>query len=234
MNVYHSENHDTLDEAVWRRYWIAAGTTIECFGKRVRLRERDIAVNCWLMSLVQARQCERRTGKQPLTLLQHRHTLCEMTNHQPPPIAGLMVLLHRESDGPQELVQLAVWALGRCAGAIGISAVASLINDIRPAVRKEVARALRRMGGWAELRVMAAQDADIRVRRLALAAEPTPFADRLGRFVDDQVQRRATTEPPKTSRMRFWLNTRLERHPPKSISLIRRLLRRIRRLVHGT
>ncbi len=221
------------DEKVWRQYWHAVGRQINCFGKRIRLRRHDIAANSWLMSLVQSRQRERDTGKPPLALLHHRHALRDIVNHQPPPVAGLMAILHLVSDGPQELIQLAVWMLGRCAGMVGISAVASLINDDRPAVRKEVARALRRMGGWAELRVMAARDADARVRRLAIAAEPTPFADRLGRFVDDQVQRRTTTEPPKTSRMKFWLNTPLERHPPKSISLIRRLLQRIRRLVHG-
>jgi len=70
----------------------------------------------------------------------------------------------------------------RCGGTLGIRSVAAFAEHPDEQTRKEVARALRRLGAWVELREMAESDESERVRRMATPTIARPFEGRLTDF----------------------------------------------------
>ncbi|MGN6547081.1 MAG: HEAT repeat domain-containing protein, partial [Aureliella sp.] len=143
---------------------------------------------------------------------------------------GVLSLVIERTPSPRMRV-LAIWLRGRCGGYIGTSVLANYIASPDFQTRKETARALRRMSGWALLAQMAASDSDARIRRLATPAPVKPYRDRLAQF-SSNVQ----PVPTSPERRNFWKVPSLrvgEGKPPKSSAAIRRLLERIHRLVTG-
>ncbi len=63
---------------------------------------------------------------------------------------------------------------------------------------------------------------------------PAPFETRLARFLHCDQDALARAKPERPSQMKFWCMVRLDRrYAPKPAWLIRRILLRIHRLVHG-
>lgn len=126
---------------------------------------------------------------------------------------------------------VAIWLLGRINNLHTIRVMEQCACDPTPAVRKEVAKALRRMRAWRQLRRLA-DDVVPSVRRIAASAEApaTSFQQRMERFIRDDV---AVRPVPGTAQKLAVLVDRLEGRPPKSAAFIRQILKRIRWLVHG-
>jgi hypothetical protein len=111
--------------------------------------------------------------------------------------------------------------------------VAALSHDRDVRIRKEVAKTLRRLGAWAELREIASREDDPVVRRFAESAEAPPrsFSERMIRFLDDVevVEHPDETDPGAKS---LCVNTTIgDGTPPKSRWYIRLILEHIRWLV---
>lgn len=136
-----------------------------------------------------------------------------------------------ESAGDPVLRLLAIWLRGRCRGSLGTSSLALFATHPDDKIRKEVARALRRMGAWVQLREMADNDTSERIRRMATAEPLRPYRDRLAEFSGHF----AHFEVPSVSFPLFVspeVDVRQGR-PPKPGWVIRVILERIHRLITG-
>lgn len=135
---------------------------------------------------------------------------------------------------PSDMVPVCVWLWGKCADRFRLFGLSCFCHSSSPQVRRHVAKTLRRVEAWALLDEMAAVYPDD-ARILWYATAPTThrsFAKRLKKFtanVDDSHADEVFTP----SRMPFWACEHTwERTPPKSLDLIRRILRRIQHWVH--
>lgn len=121
---------------------------------------------------------------------------------------------------------IAIWLLGRIRNRSVVSVLASFQHDPSPSVRKEVAKALRRMGAWALLRELR-NDSHPVVKRIATERSATPFQQRLFRYLHDDVRQSAVS----TDRQKMNFSTRHQPFsgcPPKTGWYIRQVLTRIR------
>jgi hypothetical protein len=143
--------------------------------------------------------------------------------------APLSLVVAYASDS--RLRVLAIWLRGRLGGIAGTSTLAAFCSHPHDQVRKEVARALKRMGAWSAVRNMAESDPNPRIRQLAAAQPVTPYDERLNNFarhiprLDSQAVKRHLFIAPE-------VDIRLT-CPAKSPSIIRMILERIHRLVSG-
>jgi len=135
---------------------------------------------------------------------------------------------------PSEMIPICVWLIGRCGKRFWHYDLDSFSRDPSPIVRKHVAKALRRLEASPLLEEMASRyPEDKRIQFFANSGPVVqrPFADRLSRFiksVDDSYAEEAVTP----SRMSFWARDKTwDYTPPKSVLLIRRMLRRIQHWV---
>lgn len=138
-------------------------------------------------------------------------------------------VIERTSD--PGLRTLAIWLRGRCRGKVGISGINAFRDDVRFQTRKEVARALQRMGAWSELREMAATETDPRIKRVATVQPPKPYATRLAnltRHLSKRIGRRSPRELFVSPEVDFEHG-----RPPKSVQLIRMILKRIHTVLAG-
>jgi hypothetical protein len=137
------------------------------------------------------------------------------------------------ADCPEYMIPLGVWLWGKCADRFRLYGLSAFCHDPSPQVRRHVAKALRRLEAWSLLREMAATYPDD-TRIQWFANVPTmhhSFAERLKNFTSN-VDKSHADEVATPSRMPFWaLERDWERTPPKSLDLIRRMLRRIRHWV---
>jgi hypothetical protein len=137
------------------------------------------------------------------------------------------------ADCPAEMIPVGVWLWARCADRFRLYGLSAFCNDRSPLVRRHVAKALRRLEAWALLDEMAAAyPDDARIQWFAHAhTTRRTFSERLANFsrnVDDSHADEVSTP----SRMPFWaLERSWEYTAPKSVALIRRMLRRIRHWV---
>jgi hypothetical protein len=135
---------------------------------------------------------------------------------------------------PSEMVPVCVWLWGKCVDRFRLYGLSRFCHSSSQQVRRHVAKTLRRVEAWALLDEMAvAYPDDTRIRWYATA--PTthrPFTKRLKKFtanVDDSH----ADEVHTPSQMPYWTSEETwERTPPKSLDLIRRILRRIQHWVH--
>lgn len=74
---------------------------------------------------------------------------------------GILSLTVERTPDPK-LRLLAIWLRGRCGGTLGTSILADYVTHLDPQTRKEVARALKRMSAWVQLRQLADTDRSIR------------------------------------------------------------------------
>jgi hypothetical protein len=138
-------------------------------------------------------------------------------------------------DCPDRMTPIAVWMLGRCATRVQHFDLLEFASDASPPTRRHAARALRRVEAWEKVTRLA--DAAPDDRRLAWYAHaPTTkrvFAARLQNFAE-HLDRAHAAEASGPSRMSLWFaDLDWVRRPPKSVAVIRQILQRIRRWVHG-
>lgn len=196
-------------------------------GRRYRRAKRDNAAVGRLQSMITLRDSALEHGEVPQRLVQFRGDFRAIVYWRP--ITGLVECLKSER---RELQRLALWLIGRCGKNRGASAVAVFRRHEDPLLRREAARALRRLGGWPALQTMALHDPDPRVRLLATCAPPPEFTARFSRFT--QTVREVT--PALGHKARMPLFVRFSIGPGKAAKTreaIRRLLEHIRYLVHG-
>lgn len=146
----------------------------------------------------------------------------------------LISVIHNSRDPQIRL--LAIWLRGRMGGIDGTSTIAWFGNHFPGGsgdfqTRKEVARALGRMGAWRELREMAKWDSHPRIRQMASLEPARSYQERLATFASHAEH----LEAPAVKRRLFVakdVDTRWGR-PAKPIEVIRAILERIHRLVMG-
>ena len=158
-------------------------------------------------------------------LLRRRHLIREI--EQISPRAPLTLVIDRTGD--ERLRVLAIWLRGRCGGTLGVSAVAHFSTSSSRVLRKEVARCLKRLSAWADLRKMAETDAAPQIRRLATQWPSQPYASRLA-----TSSRHFSRRLVRFRRSQLFMSPDLDLtqgHPPKHRQLIREILQRIRQLV---
>lgn len=142
------------------------------------------------------------------------------------PIRGLVWCSIYRDDPTRNI---AIWLLGQIRNRSVMSVVASFQGDESDSVRKDVAKALRRMGAWKQLREMA-NDPDPAVKRIATERASKPFHQRLDWYLHDDVRPFAVSTRPQ--QVNFALkHQQFSGCPPKSGFYIRQVLMRIRFLV---
>jgi len=145
---------------------------------------------------------------------------------------GVIQLYMREC--PAEMRPVCVWLIGRNVHRSRLFGLARLADDPSPQIRWHVAKALRRARAWPALAQMAArypEDARFKWMSIPHVEGRRSFVDRLSSYksrLDDSHADGVVTP----SRMPFWaLERTWEYSPPKSVHVIRRMLRRIRHWV---
>lgn len=145
------------------------------------------------------------------------------------PRAALTLVIDRTDNRRQR--RLAIWLRGRCGGTLGASTVARFSTSSDRALRKEVTRCLKRLSAWAEIRGIAANDPDSRIRKMATPSPPKPCAARIARFSRNISRHRIVPRERQ-----FFVSPNLDvtrGRPPKPRWLIRHVLERIQRVVTG-
>lgn len=167
--------------------------------------------------------CRTRTdGKWPFQLRNHFRRIKSIgATHV------LALVVDRTKD--RTLRILAIWLRGRAGGTRGTSVVARFSVDPDTQTRKEVARALKRMAAWSQLRKMEADDPSPRVRQMASCRPAQSYEARLAKLTQD-LSRLEVTPVEQKLVVSPELDLRNGR-PPKSSSFMRMILDRIRRLV---
>ncbi len=143
---------------------------------------------------------------------------------------SLLCLVAERTDD-QAVRVLAIWLRGRCGGSLGTASLARFATHPDRQTRKETARALKRMGAWAPLRVMAESDTSERVRRMATSEPPKNYRERLASF-----SRGIPRIGPASANFPLFVSPELifgQARPPKPASAIRSVLERIHRLIAG-
>ncbi len=127
-------------------------------------------------------------------------------------------------------LRIVIWLRGRCKGSLGTKEIAKHLNSPDFKIRKEIARALQRMHGWAELRYLNENDPSQRIRNMAIQARIQSFDSRSNSFFERSVTAKKVspqiliTHVNKSVDLKFGL-------PPKNPSMIRSALERIMRVV---
>jgi hypothetical protein len=134
---------------------------------------------------------------------------------------------------PLEMLPICIWLVGRCADRFRLYGIAQYRHHPWPRVRIHVAKALRRSEAWTLLGDMASRyPDDARIQWYAHAANAhRPFTERLSKFTKG-IDNSHAAEVVTPSRMPYWaIEKSWEYSPPKSVDMIRRMLRRIRHWV---
>jgi hypothetical protein len=165
---------------------------------------------------------------EPTWLLRHRHTLRQIE------ASGRVGSIKQNLNAcPPEMVPLCMWLIGRLADRFRHWGLDRAWDHPSAQVRWHVAKALHRVGAWHTLDKMARREPqDQRLQWLVLTpGRRRPFSARLQAYkldVDDSHAGEVVTP----SRMPYWARDReWEYTPPKSMELIRRMLRRIQHWV---
>jgi len=156
-----------------------------------------------------------------IRLLSYCGDFCWVIHRQPMPLLGYIV----EKTDSAHIRRLAIWLLGRCRSTIATESVAAWAEDSDPKMRREVARALRRMQGWSELRKTAETEQDPAIRRMATQQAPKNYSVRLQAFMGNVAVR-----PVPTSRQPLIITEHCDLaagRPAKPPWVIRYLLERI-------
>ena len=148
---------------------------------------------------------------------------------------AILILAIQQTPFPQ-VIRIAIWLRGRCGGKSGISTVVRFRDARHYGIRKEVARALKRMGAWSELREMARLEIDPRLKRISTAQAPKPFGFRLKTFSRNVTWTTTRNDRTEVRQREVFVSSEVDfrqGRPPKSIGLIRAILKRIHQLVSG-
>jgi hypothetical protein len=131
------------------------------------------------------------------------------------PVQGLMWMLLNGEEAAKPVV---IWLLGRCPFSLSHLEIRFYLGDPNRTMRRQALKALRRLGPFADPH----------------AQPKVEFSTRLTRFLAEVALLPEETHPGH--RMRFWSLVPLPITSwirPKSAALIREILERIHRLVHG-
>ncbi len=142
---------------------------------------------------------------------------------------ALLVYVAEQATNPA-VRRIAVWLRGRCRGNLGAATLAQLWQTDDVGVRKEITRALKRMGAWDYLRVIETADPNPRIRRIAQPPTRRAFSVRLARFLTRIGRHEAGLPAP------LLVSENCEPgagRPAKSGLFIRRILEHIRWLVRA-
>jgi hypothetical protein len=203
---------------------------MECFADWL-----SASVDVRTMVLLRSIDSERRrlaaqgNAKRPTWLIPFRHELRWAIQ-----LGSLPTVKRYARDGPAEMLPLALWLWGHCADRFRLYGLQHYSRDPSPQTRKQVAKALRRVEAWTLLTDMArVYPDDEKLQWFASASiSRRPFRERLSSYVQsvDDSHAAAVATP---SRMPFWAleESSWDYTPPKSVQLIRRMLRRIRHWV---
>jgi len=138
-------------------------------------------------------------------------------------------------SGDPRLRAIIIMLLGKCASRRNLRGVERHGQSPNPSVRKQVAKALRRLEAEGELQRMAsAWPADEWVQRFARQRSVVEFSERLSRFVSHNVDASQSAGGDGDSPMAYWArDRRWYLSPPKGAWYIRRILQRIHRWVRS-
>ena len=157
--------------------WLRRWNVVQLANKKYSLYSTDQAVTRFLRRLALLRHMRTHQGK-ALHLTAFLSDFRRILRDRP--VAGLLWCL---IYGPPETQRMAVWLLGRCGDHGAVPALLRLGRHPQPLVRKEVARALRRLKAWAELRTMAEHETESLVLRFTEQPIARPFERRLATFL---------------------------------------------------
>jgi hypothetical protein len=188
--------------------------------------EDSVAI-LWLKQLVQARQAAVAVGATPPRLVKFIQEFRWIVWRDL--LRPLLWCLNRDEV---ELRALAINLVGRMDLRSPGRILTRFKSDPHPAVRKEVARALRRKAAFADLHGMS-QDSNLRVRGIAtsLLTRRHEYSERLSRFASHSRHEYGRRE--SVGMVMFLREPVSSGTPPKSRSVIRRILQHIRELVRS-
>ena len=194
------------------------------FGRRYRVGASGVRA---LKLLVEAYDCFRHSSvsNRPFAA---RHLIKKIRRID---AKSTLCLVIGTTDNPTIRI-LAVWMRGHCGGTIGSQVLSQFCNDEDARLRREVARALKRMSAWDALGKMA-QDCDPRVARMAISKTPKPFAIKFERFSNSVS---SIDHQTSTGHLTLGTGVSLDHNqgkPPKSATAIRAILMRIKNLLSG-
>ncbi len=204
--------------------------TADRFERRGRgwIVDREDTANGRLVCRIAKRWWQARaSGQSPVQLVTFRRQFRRITKRGN--IAGLFVFIDHEDA---ETIRLGIWLMGRTNSCAAIPEIARFADRQNVRIRREAARALRRLGGWAELRAMAHCDFDPRVIRLATSLPARPLDERLRRVTRSIHSAAKSTGDLRPAELFVELPVGPGR-APKPTSLIRAILERIRLAVRG-
>jgi hypothetical protein len=143
---------------------------------------------------------------------------------------SVLTLVVKRTEDPTVRI-LAIWLRGRCGGHLGTSTLFKFSTSTDDQTRKEVARSLKRMSAWAQLRQIADCDPNPRIRRIATVQPARPYHVRLKSVLDDLS--RVEVVARKGS---LFVSPKLDMKQgrrPKPRAVIRAILEHIHRLLAG-
>jgi hypothetical protein len=207
----------------WRR--ISRFTQQGWVGDFLHQLEREL-----MAPLLDARGDVAASPPSPSWLLRYRPQIRRIADRQPTAAIRLYLL-----TCPTPMRPIAVALLGHCAERTNTCNLLEYAATESAPTRRRAARALWRAEAWSKLRsLITASPDDDRVAFYGRIDEAKrSFGDRLHAFAE-HVDHSHEAEAAGPSRMALWF-AELDwvRRPPKSIELMRRILNRIHRLVHG-
>ncbi|HEY4309195.1 MAG TPA: hypothetical protein VGN12_07055 [Pirellulales bacterium] len=197
-------------------------------GRRVLVTSEDEAAAIVLAGIFERRTTSHLGDQRRPSLLTYRDVFRAILRR------GRIAALYRGlASGEPELVQLSLWLIGRMRRRSAIREIIPFIAGHDTRTLREAARALRRLGAWAELRTIQEFDLDAKVRCFATPRTARSFDERFSRFAGASSRDASEALP---SQRPFQINTGLPRSAQRSLrtpELIRAVLENIRRLVRG-
>jgi hypothetical protein len=192
-------------------------------GKKYPLRRADTRMLDVLRNVAWNPACQSTRGLLMLRPAIRRAMLC--------PSPAVLSCVLDTSDSPRVL-RIVMWMLGKIGNPYATKSVAWHTGHADFSVRREAIRSLRRLHAWTELRRIAREHEDPKIRALAEPISPIAYADRLANFVacGKKIQ-------PSAETRQLVVDPHVEiahRHPPKSPWRIGLVLQRIHRLVQRT
>jgi hypothetical protein len=148
-------------------------------GQTYLARGPDLAASRFLARLEELRNAAAE-GAAPLRLLALRPQFDRLVGYEP--VVGLLEALQQGDDTTR---QLAIWLLGRTRHPLAARGVEPFVRNGNRRIRKEAARALRRLRHRAGLAELAANDPDERIRRMAAEPAGEPLDARIRRYLSD-------------------------------------------------
>jgi hypothetical protein len=197
-------------------------------GHKVKIGQKEewlTSHEVWALQVLQYLSLQRPERSDKTWLIRYRHYIREIERTCPK--KSLVLAISQTTN--ERVCCLAVWLRGRCCGSLGTDAVSKHAQASNESLRKEVARCLKRLSAWEQLRHLSETDPSPRVRRLASQSPSIPYATRFEKFA--QLLRRIEVSNTKPEMMISSEVDFLEGRRPKPQWLIKLILDRIHQLV---